>query len=119
MLESGSNPPCLRRTVGNKMYTDDLGGRPHADGEIWSRALWDMRNVSAGPVSDQLVLEHHFALPSGSTMPTAALALLDADTSINGGSNHLMIRTAFCDRGILEGANCAGTGDELFENGFE
>src|SRR3954468_8550606 len=33
-------PHCLRRVDGDKHYPEDLVGEVHADGEIWSRALW-------------------------------------------------------------------------------
>ncbi|HEU4422212.1 MAG TPA: M36 family metallopeptidase, partial [Pilimelia sp.] len=36
-------PHCLRRVDGTKVYPTDVVGRVHADGEIWSRALWDIR----------------------------------------------------------------------------
>lgn len=103
---SSTTPPCLRRTDGTKMYPDDLVGQVHADGEIWSRALWDIRNVLGGPTTDTLVLEHHFALPGSATMPTAALAMITADANLNGGANDTVLREKFCDRGILEDPNC-------------
>ena len=39
-------PHCLRRVDGNKHYPEDLVGEVHADGEIWSRALWDIHQVA-------------------------------------------------------------------------
>ncbi|MCP4537182.1 MAG: hypothetical protein GY832_08535 [Chloroflexi bacterium] len=102
---SPTNPPCLRRTDGTKIYPDDLTGGVHADGEIWSRALWDFR-VAIGPSADAIVLEHHFALPSSATMPTAALEVLQANQNLNGGANDAIIRQSFCDRGILTGNDC-------------
>lgn len=103
---SGTNPPCLRRTDGNKMYPDDLVGQVHADGEIWSRALWDIRNELGGMTTDQLVLEHHFALPGGATMPVAALAMITADENVNDGDNESALREHFCNRGILSAGDC-------------
>ena len=38
-------PHCLRRVDGNKHYPEDLVGEVHADGEIWSRALWDIHKA--------------------------------------------------------------------------
>ncbi|TWT50458.1 Bacillopeptidase F precursor [Rubripirellula amarantea] len=99
---SGSNPPCLRRVDGNKMYPDDLVGQVHADGEIWSAALWEIRAALGALITDQLVLEHHFALPAGATMPIAAQAMLTADANLNGGVNQAVIRQVFLSRGILQ-----------------
>ena len=105
---SSTSPPCLRRVDGDKIYPDDLTGAIHADGEIWSAALWDIRAELGGPVTDQLVLEHHFALPANSLMPDAANAVLQADVDLNNGDNQAEILAAFVARGILE-AGPAGT----------
>ena len=37
-------PHCLRRTDTGKT-TDDIDGEVHDDGEIWSRALWDINQA--------------------------------------------------------------------------
>ena len=99
---SGANPPNLRRVDGNKIYPDDLSGQVHADGEIWSAALWDIRQQLGGPTTDAIVLESHFGLPGGATMPQGAEQILLADQNLNGGANQAAIRQAFEDRGILE-----------------
>ena len=36
-------PHCLRRVDTNLHYPADLNGEVHHDGQIWSRALWDIR----------------------------------------------------------------------------
>lgn len=41
---SSANPPCLRRLDEDKVYPDDMEGGVHADGEIWSAFLWDIRS---------------------------------------------------------------------------
>jgi Zn-dependent metalloprotease len=94
-------PPCLRRVDGNKHYPDDLTGEVHDDGEIWSRALWDIRAALGGQVADRLVLESHFSLASSSTMPDGAQAILDADQNLYGGAHRTAIAQAFAARGIL------------------
>jgi uncharacterized repeat protein (TIGR01451 family) len=106
---SSSTPPCLRRVDGNKQYPDDYVGNPntlHSDGEIWSRALWDLRQALTATVADQLVFEHHFLVPCQASMPDAANQILQADINLNGGANDAAIRIAFCDRGILSGDAC-------------
>jgi len=100
------NPACLRRVDGNKTYPDDLVGSVHADGEIWSRALWDIRLALGATKADTLVLEHHFSVPCNATMTDAALALLQANVNLYSGLDDATIRTAFCDRGILSGVAC-------------
>jgi len=41
---SNANPPCLRRLDEDKQYPGDMEGEVHADGEIWSAFLWDLRS---------------------------------------------------------------------------
>jgi Zn-dependent metalloprotease len=104
---SPPNPTCVRRVDGTKVYPSGRIGQIHEDGEIWSRALWDIRNSIGGNVASQIILEHHFSLPPGSTMPQAAEEMLDVDADLFGSSNEAALRQAFCDRGILQGpANC-------------
>ena len=38
-------PHCLRRLDTNLHYPADLNGEVHHDGQIWSRALWDIRQA--------------------------------------------------------------------------
>ncbi|MDE0885785.1 MAG: M36 family metallopeptidase [Myxococcota bacterium] len=103
----GGFPSCLRRVDGVKVYPADLVGEVHADGEIWSRALWDLRAAIGGVAADRLILEHHFTLPCSATMSDAAEELLQADSNLNAGAHAPAIRTSFCARGILAGAECA------------
>ena len=79
----------------------DFAGAIDEDSEIWSRALWDIRAVIGDGATDQLVLEHRYALPFGATLPDAARAILLANNNINGGANESQIRQAFVDQGIL------------------
>jgi fungalysin metallopeptidase (M36)/fungalysin/thermolysin propeptide len=116
---STTDPPCLRRVDGKKIYPDDLIILPpnpspedlsrkiHKDGEIWSRALWDIRAAIGGSTADQIILEHHFSLPCNATMPMAALEMIDVDANLFGGAYEGPLRKAFCDRGILRDQDCA------------
>ncbi len=106
---SSANPPNLRRVDGNKVYPVDLNGEVHSDGEIWSRALWDINQTVGSAVADRIILESHFMLPANSSMVTAAEMILLADQNINSGANASVIRQAFEDRGILEPPETIGT----------
>ena len=46
---SSANPPCLRRTDTNKRYPANMQNEVHADGEIWSSFLWDLRGLLKCP----------------------------------------------------------------------
>ena len=103
---SSTSPPCLRRVDGTKTYPADLVSQVHADGEIWSRALWDLRGAVGATTADTLVLEHHFTAPCNASMTDAANEVIQADSNLFAGANEAAIRQAFCDRGILTGAAC-------------
>lgn len=93
-------PNCLRRVDSAKHYPEDMVGECHADGEIWSAALWDIFNVIGKPVTDKLVLQSHFLVPDNPTFSDGAQALLDADEQLYGGAYKDDICSAMINRGI-------------------
>ena len=98
---SGDDPPSLRRLDSNKKYPRDLHGEVHADGEIWSACLWEIRAALGGRVADRLVIAHHFLLTPQSGFEDAAKALMTTDQQLNQGRNLAVIRDVFVRRGIL------------------
>lgn len=98
---SNANPPNLRRVDRDKVYPYDMEGSVHADGEIWSRALWDLRWFVGRDISIQLVLEGHFYCTPYSTFREGALGVLAADEALFDGRYRFAIREAFLARGIL------------------
>jgi hypothetical protein len=98
---AASDPPCLRRVDGGKRYPRDLEGEPHADGEIWSACLWELRAALGRDDADRLVLAHHHLVTPRATFRTAALALLLADRRLTGGKHAATIRGVFERRGVL------------------
>jgi hypothetical protein len=67
-------PHCLRRVDLNLHYPEDLNGLVHHDGQIWSRALWEIRAALGHVKADTLILEAQFQFAPDTTMPEAALA---------------------------------------------
>jgi hypothetical protein len=94
-------PHCLRRLDTDLRYPDDLNGRVHHDGQIWSRALWDIRAALGHVTADTLILEAQFAFADDTTMPAAAGATVDAALRLYGASTATIVRGAFQARGIL------------------
>jgi len=45
---SNTNPPCLRRLDSIKHYPEAIVNEVHADGEIWSAGLWEVRSAFGG-----------------------------------------------------------------------
>ena len=65
-------PHCLRRVDGNKHYPEDLVGEVHADGEIWSRALWDIHKALGARLADTIIIRAQFRFTPDISMPAAA-----------------------------------------------
>ncbi|HET7129095.1 MAG TPA: M36 family metallopeptidase [Gaiellaceae bacterium] len=93
-------PHCLRRIDDNFHYPQDLDGEVHDDGQIWSRALWDIRQAVGHVKADTLILEGSMNFP-GTDMPDLAQRTVDAAEALYGKSVAGKVRTAFEDRGIL------------------
>jgi zinc metalloprotease ZmpB len=93
-------PHCLRRVDLNLHYPADLNGRVHHDGQIWSRALWDIRQALGHVRADTLILQGSFDFP-GTTMPDLANRTVAAAQSLYGAGAANVVRQAFEDRGIL------------------
>ena len=93
-------PHCLRRVDTNLHYPGDLNGEVHHDGQIWSRALWDIRQALGNVKADTLILQGSFDFP-GTTMPDLANRTVAAAQSLYGTSTANTVRQAFVNRGIL------------------
>jgi zinc metalloprotease ZmpB len=68
---TSSVPHCLRRLDEDKTFPADLVGEVHADGEIWSQALWTIRNAIGNVKADTAILQGQFGFDGG-TMPALA-----------------------------------------------
>jgi Zn-dependent metalloprotease len=103
------NPPCLRRVDENKRYPEDLDPQRevHADGEIWSRALFDIWNALGKTTADKLVLQSHFYLTPSASFSDGANAILAADRAQGGEFQDVIWRT-FANRGVGDGALSTG-----------
>jgi hypothetical protein len=93
-------PHCLRRVDTNLMYPRDLRGQVHFDGQIWSRALWDIRSAIGNVRADTVILEGQFDF-DGTTMPQLAERTVAAAQRIYGSATANRVRAAFEARGIL------------------
>ena len=95
-----SEPHCLRRLDEGKTYPDDLVGEVHADGEIWSQALWDIRNAIGNVKADTAILEGQFGF-DGDTMPALAADIVAAAGTLYDSATAAQVTAAFHARGIL------------------
>ena len=95
-------PDGLRNLANSKIYPDDMVNLIHADGEIWSGALWDIFHLLGKATTDTLVLESHdqLMMPDPDFVDNAE-AVLAADVVHFGGANRLTLAEAFAARGIF------------------
>jgi Zn-dependent metalloprotease len=94
-------PDCLRRIDGTKHYPEDVVGEVHADGEMWSASLWQIRMAVGQAVADRDILESHFLLSPTAQFADGAQALIDADQALYGGAHVDVIRSVMHARGFI------------------
>ncbi len=93
-------PHCLRRVDTNLHFPADLSGEVHHDGQIWSRALWDIRQQLGNVKADTIILQGSFDFP-GTTMTDLANRTVAAARQLYGAGAAAVVTQAFADRGIL------------------
>jgi zinc metalloprotease ZmpB len=99
---TSETPHCLRRVDEDLTYPDDIDGRVHHDGQIWSRALWDIRQALGHTKADTIILEAQFGAGASPTMPELAQETVDTARALYGNAARNAVLGAFQDRGILE-----------------
>jgi hypothetical protein len=92
-------PHCLRRVDTNLTYAD-LNGEVHHDGQVWSRALWDIRGSLGSTAADTIIVEAQFDFP-GTTMAELAQRTITTAQNLYGNSAAKAVRAAFRARGIV------------------
>ncbi|MGL4174259.1 MAG: M36 family metallopeptidase [Actinomycetota bacterium] len=92
-------PHCLRRIDTNKKV-DDMNGDVHDDGQIWSRALWDIQQQLGRRVADTIILEAQFRYRPDSNFSNAGTQIALTGSRLFGGEVGRICQIAFEDRGI-------------------
>jgi hypothetical protein len=94
-------PHCLRRVDGTKRYPADLESprEVHADGEIWSRALWDIRQALGARLADTIIIRAQFGFTPAISMPDAAARTIDT-ARLYGRPAQRAVTAAFAARGL-------------------
>ena len=88
---------CLRRIDGTKQYPADLVGEVHADGEIWSSALYRIRNTLGAATADRIIIDAQFRFTPDVTFAQAAQDTVDTATTA---AQKQAIHDAFAAHGI-------------------
>ena len=96
----GEDPHCLRR-VDLDLTVVDQTGRIHHDGQIWSRALWDIHTALGREEADTIVLTAQYDFNPSTTFRDAALNTIESARAVGGARAARVAREAFVARGIL------------------
>ncbi|MGF0174424.1 M4 family metallopeptidase [Streptomyces sp. Marseille-Q5077] len=92
-------PHCLRRIDSDKTYADRVG-EVHADGEIWSRALLDIRTALGPRVADRIIVNAQFGFAPDTGFAAAANTTVATAQQMYGKGAADAVRAAFQARAI-------------------
>jgi hypothetical protein len=99
---TSSEPHCLRRVDTDKTMADfNPKGNVHANGEIWSRALYDINQRLGRDEANTVILEAQFLFAPDTSFAAAAQATVNTAGALYGSVAAGICRRAFQDRGIL------------------
>ncbi|MCX3059310.1 M4 family metallopeptidase [Streptomyces beihaiensis] len=94
-----TSPHCLRRIDTDKTYQDKVG-EVHADGEIWSRALYDIRRALGARAADRIIVDAQFGFAPDTSFTDAAKATVATARELYGADAADTVRAAFVAREI-------------------
>ena len=92
-------PHCLRR-VDTNLTVAQRRNQVHFDGQIWSRALWDIRNALGARTADRIIINAQFDFAPDTSFGDAADATVATAREMYGTATANKVRKAFTDRGI-------------------
>ncbi len=117
-VTSTQDPRCTGGATGHTggyTYADygKVIGSPevHADGEIWSQALWDLRDALGSAKTESLVTRAMELSPANPSFLDERNAILSADTAVFGGKDRDAIWKVFATRGMGYYAGALGGDD--------
>jgi extracellular elastinolytic metalloproteinase len=87
-------------TYGDYGKISSRGAESHADGEIWSETLWDLRTALGSKLTESLLTRAMELSPANPTFLDQRNAILQADTVVNGGRAHKTVWKVFAHRGM-------------------
>ncbi|MFG1710652.1 M36 family metallopeptidase [Nonomuraea sp. M3C6] len=94
-------PHCLRRLDGTKHYPQDMVGEVHADGEIWSSALYEIRGKLGDRTASRIIIDAQFDFALDTTFRAAAESTVAAAQRLAGTAAATAVRSVFTSRGLL------------------
>lgn len=101
---TSDKPHCLRRTDTN-LTMKDANGQVHHDGQIWSRALWDINRAFDRDLANRIIIEAQFQFTPDTTFSAAAKATVQTAVKLVGAERAQLVAKAFTDREIVFNAH--------------
>jgi len=95
-----TDPTCLRQ-IDLDIKLENRRNQVHYDGQIWSRALWDIRNGLGATQADRIIINAQFDFDPGTSFADAAEATVATAQEMHGAGAAAVARKAFEDRHIL------------------
>jgi extracellular elastinolytic metalloproteinase len=103
-VESEACPGTPAAGPGGYTYGDygrvTAGPQVHADGEIWSQTLWDLRRAVGSKKAQSLITRAMELSPSNPSFLDMRNSILQADLVVNGGRQQAKIWKVFAARGM-------------------
>jgi hypothetical protein len=93
-------PHCLRR-VDTDLTVSQRRGEVHFDGQIWSRALWDIRTALGDRTANRIIVNAQFGFAPDTSFAAAATKTVQTAQAMYGAKAAKAVTTAFQARGIL------------------
>lgn len=100
-FELGGSGNFARDMEVDKTCPNDLTAEVHADSEIFSSALWQIRKDLGKQDADAIILSAVLTLTNTSDFEIAATATIDEARELLGDTARAQVEKAFTDRGIL------------------
>ncbi len=97
---TSGTPHCIRRADTN-LTVADKNGEVHHDGQIWSRALYDINKGLGREKANKVIIEAQFNFAPDTNFAAAANATVAAAQALYGSTDAATVRAAFQARGIL------------------
>jgi len=97
---TSGTPHCIRRLDTNKTVADKTG-EVHDDGEIWSRALYDINKNLGRDKANKIILEAQFSYAPNTNFAQAAQVTVNTAASLYDATTANTVKAAFQARGIL------------------
>lgn len=94
-------PHCLRRLDSTKHYPQDVANEVHADGEMWSASLFQIRTALGAAKADKLILQAQFLLSASANFKDGSNALVTAAQNLGFTATEVStVRTILQNRGF-------------------